>query len=491
MNNNNLRLYSFITAAIAGFLVFGACAFSFYNSLFWIIPLIPASIMALIWRGRKESLLVTPALNLLFSFFFFRPADFRRFVFADVLNFQRISQALTAHFKAPVLVYLWVLLISIAAALILHKIYKLDSRRRDPYRNTVIYSLLVLILVNMVLQMVLFNPDFFKAMNTDSESRLLMNDNSKYKRIYFMVCNGYRYYVAFFTTLHFYSGQDAHRFYFGYRLPGLWMLLKYITFGNGMLVQLYYILFALASAIASFLIMRRFLPMEESLTASVLLAPFLYYGIPGWHMLHDEYWCIFFMIIALAFSVYKKDPWAVLFLSLGAMIRVHFIAVTFLFPLAALFSKEKKNIAFLTIPFMVSIVVIISHLFVLHTFYRHLFADGLLLGFQGEGWFFVRKVLDFGAPFYSHWEILQTSFIILAIVSLFFIERRWRVFLGGYLIIFMAFFIFKGEGYRQYYGILSTPIFMLTAAFYPLAVSYFLKANPDCREQSFLSIKTN
>lgn len=478
------NIYLFLKSAIAGFLVFGPCVFSFYDFFFYLVPAAVSTVMGLLLKGKKESVVFIPALNLVYCLIFLKPVNYKNFIIADILNIRKVNHLLSLRMDSLTAVYLLFFLISMATALAIHAAHKGEGEKTAKNRKWISYILLSLVVLNLILQSAFFNPAFFKACAADSERQILLNDNSSYLRIYFMECQGYHHYTAYFMTFNFSRdfGGLAPNYYLGYRLPGFFMMLKFLTFCQGILIPVYFIVFSAIAVIAVFLIGKKFMTYPEVLVGAFLISPFFAYGIPSWHMLMMEYWSLFFMLISLCFYVYEKDAPAVLFMSLAAICRIPFIAPCFLLIAASLFSDKKRNLYLLAIPAVVSVITLASHVLILHLYFRDVVPRGLLTGYRGEGWLFIKKVFEFASPFYAGWHFLIIAVAVLAFISLFFLRRDLQVFLGGYLFIFLIFFYLKGNGLRNYWGIFTTPVMMFTAGFYPLALNKLFKTKPARRE---------
>jgi len=442
-------LFHALVVVAVGFLSWSGLAAATWQPAFALVPVLTAWMMAACARGRER--LAIPILNAALAWLVASPTDPGSLPVQDFQNHLLVNTFLQSwQPELPV----WAFLAGLA-------VLALPDRTWRPVAPVV----LALVVAVNLLQATLLNPAFFFGMAHDSGAEPVFNDNSSYRQVYHRVAAGQSYYPAYidsFTHLRP-PGEAAPRYGFGFRLPGSFMLWKYLSGRHPMVVPVLYLGLCAAAMAAVYRTGLNWLPPQQAVLAPVLLGPILTYGIPGWHFLMADYWGMLLFLISLPWFAAGRAAPVALLLSVSTTIREFMLAPAALALVAGLADRRMRPRWMLVLPLLSSALVLGTHVYLMKTAYVELTGGGMVSDYSGEGIAFVTRMLHFAAAMFGRWDLALPVVLILAAVGLFRIPRPLQILLGGHLVAFGAFALLHGTGSRVYWGIMFNPVLLILA----------------------------
>jgi len=437
-----------------GLLAWSALSAAFWQPAFFLVPFLVAWMMRAGAPGSGPERWVIPPLNGVLAWLVATPTDPGSLPVRDFLNHGLVNQHLLSWHP-------WLWAWSILAGL---GVLALPVRWLRPMAGWV----LGLVVAGYLLNSALLNPGFFAGMAQDSGKDITYNDNSTYRQVYHRVVAGQAYYPAYIESFMLLRppADATPNYAFGFRLPGSFLMWKYLTSGYPLGVPVLFLALCAASMVAVHRAGLCWLEPEEAVLAPVLLGPVLTYGVPGWHFLMADYWAMLFFLIALPWFALGRVGPAALLLSLSTTIREFMVAPVSLFLLAGLCDPRLRPRWMLGLPLASCLVVLGSHLFIVNTAFAEMAFGGNVTGYQGEGWVFLVRMLHYGAPFYARWDLMLPVIFCFALLGLWGLPWSMRILLGGHLGTFFVFAWLFGLGVRTYWGIMVLPVLMILAGWF-------------------------
>ncbi len=443
-----------LRVAGVGLLAWASLAAATWQPAFFLVPFLVAWMMRACAPGLGPERWAIPLLNGLLAWLVATPTDPGTLPVRDFLNHGLVNQHLASWHD-----WLWAWSVLAGAAVL-----KLPARWLRPMAGWV----LGLVIAGFLLQSALLNPGFFLGMAQDSGKGITYNDNSTYRQVYHRVVAGQAYYPAYIESFMLLRPptDSTPTYAFGYRLPGSFLIWKYLTAGYPLGVPILFLALCAGSMVAVYRAGLCWLEPEEAVLAPVLLGPVLTYGIPGWHLLMADYWAMFLFLIALPWFALGRVGPAALLLSVSTTIREFMLAPVSLFLLAGLGDARLRPRWMLGLPLASCLVVLGAHLFVVNTAFPEMAHTGAVTGYRGEGFVFLVRMLHYGAPFYARWDLMLPVVLFFAFVGLWGLPWPMRILLGGHLVAFFVFAWLFGEGVRTYWAIMVLPVLMVLAGWF-------------------------
>lgn len=437
-----------------GLLAWTSLAAATWQPAFPLVPFLAAWLMRVCLPGAGPERWGIPLLNGVLAWFLATPTDPGSLPIRDFLNHGLVNQHLAAWHP-------WLWAWSVLAGL---AILAFPARWLQPMAGWV----LGLVLAGYLLSGALLNPGFFLGMNQDSGMGITYNDNSTYRQVYHRVVAGQAYYPAYIESFMLLRPptDTTPAYAFGYRLPGSFLIWKYLTSGWPLGVPVLFLLLCAGAMIAVHRAGLCWLRPGEAVLAPVVLGPVLVYGIPGWHFLMADYWAMLVFLIALPWFASGRVAAVALLVSVSTTIREFMLAPAGLVLLAGLCDPRFRPRWMLALPLVSCLVVLGAHLYVVNTAFPEMAHSGAVIGYRGEGFPFVLRMLHYGAPFYARWDLMLPVVGILALLGLWAMPWPMRILLGGHLVAFGGFAWLHGEGMRFYWGIMVLPILAVLAGWF-------------------------
>jgi hypothetical protein len=443
-----------LRVAGVGLLAWASLAAAIWQPAFLLVPFLVAWMMRACAPGSGPERWAIPLLNGLLAWVVATPTDPGTLPVRDFLNHGLVNQHLA--FWHP---WLWAWSVLAGWAVV-----SLPARWLRPTAGWI----LGLVIAGFLLQSALLNPAFFLGMAQDSGMGITYNDNSTYRQVYHRVVAGQAYYPAYIESFMLLRPptDSTPAYAFGYRLPGSFLIWKYLTSGHPLGVPILFLALCAGSMVAVYRAGRCWLEPEQAVLAPVLMGPILTYGIPGWHLLMADYWAMFLFLLALPWFALGRVGPAALLLSVSTTIREFMLAPTLLFLLAGLGDARLRPRWMLGLPLASCLVVLGAHLFVVNTAFPEMAHGGAVVGYRGEGFVFLARMLHFGAPFYARWDLMLPVVFCFAFVGFWGLPWPMRILLGGHLLAFFIFAWLFGEGVRTYWAIMVLPVVMILAGWF-------------------------
>ncbi len=342
-------------------------------------------------------------------------------------------------------------------------------------------AVLALIAALMVAQAATICPGFFHGMDLDSGNRAINNDTSLYRQVYRAVCQGQPAYSASAQIHTFYYIGSFVRYVFGYRLPTVFMLWKYCTWGYGMGVTYLFILLTLLAMWSVFRTLEYQLKPAPSLVAPILLGPLFFMGPADWSLLMTEYWGMFPFIFSLPFLVRRQIAPASFFLVLAAITREFLLLPALLFLIVGLLDRELRPRYFIYLPLAVGGAFLACHVFILTWAYQEMVGLRFLEPAVGEagGLAFIMHMLRYPTIYYAGW--LWTMFLVIlgAIAGWRIMPRSLAIVLAGTTVGFCVFAAWAGKGLNFYWGIIPLTALLISCGY----ATALLKTGGDDEEE--------
>src|SRR3989344_335200 len=189
--------------------------------------------------------------------------------------------------------------------------------------------------------------NYFKVNNlSEPINKSYASDELSFLKTFYLMEKGENYYSAFKSArLNLYKGDLLSSDTFVWRSPVVFWFWT-IFANNGYQILILFILLGLGFLIAVFFVTKKITESVLLGIISVLLfVPYFYDTfVYKTAFLFTEWWGLFFYVYGLAFLIYKKNKFAIFFLTLAVISRELFIIPVFLIFLYNFFSKKDSKI---------------------------------------------------------------------------------------------------------------------------------------------------
>lgn len=462
----------FWLAALAGLFVWCALAAAVWQPAVWLVPIITAWLLAVLCpEAVKARAVRLGLLNAVLAFLTLNVNLYESLLSADVVTLSKVAPFLGTH--------VWPLTILAGLAGAIMPCFSGRSWMKS--RKTVMAVLFVTAAL-YIAQAATLNPVYFMAVTRDSGLSRVGTDSAIYRQIYRRVCSGDPVYDAISVVVSVAGPvQASPTFVGGYRMPGIFMLWKYLSFGCPFMLMILFLLFTLLSMWSVFSAGEAFLSPPRALVSALLIGPVFFYGTVSWLMLMTEYWAIFFVIFSLPFLSRGRLAPAVLMLSLAAFLREFMLASAALLILAALLDKRLQPKWMSAVPLAAGAVCFALHVYNLCVNYRELITDGLSYPVkEASGWPVVLNMMQYAEPFYAGWVWVMPLMFIVAAASAFRIPRALNAVLGGTALIFVTFSFFNARMSSFYWGIIPIVSVLIMGGW----ITAFMAGDPEFADAS-------
>lgn len=305
------------------------------------------------------------------------------------------------------------------------------------------------------------------------------SDPGVFLKTYQLMEGKVNYYDAFLTSVEgTFERHVSPADIWAWRLPTIFIIWKLLPGTSAISVYFLYLLLASSALFCAAKIGEKYLGKGLGIISVYLVFPYLHFGARDQMILVTEWWGVLFFVFALYFLVYKKDFWAIIFLTLAVLVRELFLIPAALIFVYCLIWDRKKVMIFL-IPILAFLLLFLFHLTMVD-YYIDAWSTLFLPRTVRFGSLLIMQTLAFGS-----WEYLLFKFrpfwilLALAVMGAFYsikkIDKNMGILLLFSFVAFpISFLKIGGVPFNDYWGIEYMPQVLILA---PISLAWFVKSS--------------
>ena len=452
-----------IFSIVIAVLIFATGSYLPAIPVFLLVPIFAGFIVTFLFEDRKLSSIVAISLCGLLSVIFSIPPKLTPGITPDTITINLIAdrQADMLRFSPPLLAGLLGGTLGWGLAAII--------KEKEKLKKWVVWALFALLCINFVGISMDLNPSSVQKASKEPADGKFNNYNSLNLKTFYLMKKGLGFYPAYAhafaqkaDTPGQYPGDTWH-----WRSPTIFYIWSWILPADGFYILYLYLIACIICLYFIMDIARFYVDSPFHLLAPVMVIPLFAYGITGFWFTFPEYWGLFAFIMGV-WGIHRKNPVvSIIGLCLAPLIRSLFFISWLGLIIPAFFTKKKADVLYLLLPGIIFPVDFLIH-------YRTIMSmEGVQVPPLGE-WFkgslehFV-YTLNFSFPLVSRAEFILPFMFILFIFTCVILRKNYtgRIILGCTILPMVIFLIMGTTTFRNYWGIVYLPFFLLAISLIP------------------------